>query len=261
MSNCLEPRQVSPKDIKIWFRETIGIFYRRPIFFLFWSLCFYSTAYFTARLPWVSLLFGLLLCQIFFSINIIFAKSVDESRVVTFSECIENLKTYIFYLMLLSVLYFVIYIVSALLTIYFHFSMPSVDYSKNETYLLLKGLEPGTIRFYVLYLGIVVSSFWFLNPLIILNHLGLAEAIKLAKKADSKNEWTIFLASYVPLICFVILSLISEISLAVGFALYPLFSIYQYVSYRHVFFGKKENMPVATRNVALNLTVAQKANY
>lgn len=237
----------------------MGLFFRRPVIYILFSLSFYAVAYYAEKLPFLALLFGIILCQIFLSLCIIITKSVDECTKIKVSECFNNIKTYIFYLTFLSVLYFLIFIALAVITVLSKFDVPTIDYSKNELYILLRWLRAGALEFYILYMAILVTSLWFLNPLLIINKLNLRDSIKLAKFAEDMNGLVVFIASYVPFIVYLLLLMTTEIYLVIAFVLFPLFGIFQYVSYRHIFLGKKENSPVLKSKESMVLSTENSA--
>lgn len=252
MSETFEPRKVSVRDIRIWLKESMELFRRKWPVFIGFTLSYFAITYVTQDLPWISLPFGLLICQIFLSLMISTANAADESRQLKWSDYIDNLKNLLVYLIVLSFLFLIIFFLSLILSIIimnsFDFNIPHNDYSGTQIFLLFNWLMPGLLHFMILYVCIIVTSLWFLNPLVALNNsMRLGDSIRLAKRAQRLNDWVLFIASYPPFILLYLLFLTTEWSIVISFLLYPLFSIFQYVSYRHVFLGKRENSKLVAR--------------
>lgn len=246
MSESFEPRKVQVSDIRIWLKESLDLFRRKIFLFVGFALAFFTITYFTQQLPWIALPFGLLVCQIFVSLMISTAHAADESRAIKVSDYIDNLKNLLVYLIVLSILFLMIFFASLILSIIImntlDFNIPHNDYSETKIFMLFNWLMPGLLHFMILYVCIIVTTLWFLNPMVVLNNeFRLGNAIRLAKRGQRLNDWVVFLASYPPFILLYLLFLTTEWSILISFVLYPLFAIFQYVSYRHVFLGKREN--------------------
>lgn len=108
---------------------------------------------------------------------------------------------------------------------------------------VLQWLYPGTISLFVIYIGIMVTTMWFLLPLTVFHKLGFIDSVLFAKQGERKNFPVIAAASYLPFMVFFILFVFSELALVVAVAALPLFAIYMYVSFRHVYMGRKESQP------------------
>jgi hypothetical protein len=111
----------------------------------------------------------------------------------------------------------------------------------------LRWIGPGEVAFMILFMGVIVTSGWFVAPLLALHELGTGDARALAKRAFNRNDIVILVASNLPFFAILALAALSELSLLLSLGIVPLFSIYQYVTYRHVFLGRKQNQPVTAR--------------
>ena len=110
-------------------------------------------------------------------------------------------------------------------------------------------LGAGFLPLLILMYCIVVSTLWFLLPLLTLSPLNIEESRKIARWAEQINEWAIFVATYTPLIFISILLVLTELSIILNLLYLPFFSIYMYITYRHVFLGRKENYPIVEKSV------------
>lgn len=247
MTNTLEPRVVRIRDIWTWMKETADLFQRRVVFFVLLSLLFHYLAYSARSLGIFGPLLGLLICQLSIAISIAAAKAADDSHTLELKTVWDTTRNIIWYLMLLTLLYAVLFLIAAIVGQYIDFDLPSVDYSAKPLYKKLAWLRLGQFAFMIMYSAIVIASFWFLNPLLALHSMRLRDAISLAKRGINKNAIVIFVASYPFLLLILVLDLISELSLFANLFFVPLFGVYQYVSYRHVYLGKKENSPARVR--------------
>ena len=115
----------------------------------------------------------------------------------------------------------------------------------------LQWLYPGTISLFVVYIGVMITTLWFLLPLTVFHKLSLLDAMRLAKRGEQKNFVVVVLASYLPFSAFFLLFMFSELALLVAVACLPLFGIYLYVSYRHVYLGRRDNAPAKVRHRAV----------
>jgi len=201
-------------------------------------------------------LLTILLCQITLCILVVFAEAADLSKTVKLSAIYRMTRNVIWSLLLLTLLYAMIYVAIFLVTQFIEFDAPSTTHTSETVLSLITLLIYGDFAFKVLYLGVTITTFWFLTPIISLTELKLGEATSLARRGESKNALVIYVASYAPLFVIVAASLVSELSLFLSIFLLPLFGTYQYVSYRHVFLGRKDNNPALARQSAAKHTYA-----
>lgn len=244
MSGLLEPRRVRPGDILVWIRESWSLLWRRPILFFTTSAVFHLLAYSVSRTSYVSTLLVILVGYMSLLVLISFANASDHSRPVNVMPNYRMIKRVILSLLLLTIIYILIYLAMAILTLLIEFEAPAIDYSARELYTAFKWVWPGKFSFTILYIGIVMTSMWFLPPLLALHELDIGDARKLARRAQQKNEWVVFLASYIPFVLMIVLTFVTELSYLLNLLFVPLFALYLYIAYRHVFLGKRENSPV-----------------
>jgi len=244
VANTLEPRTVEVRDIRDWMRESCGLFQRRLFVFMSVSIAFHFLAYSARSLGAIGILLGILLCQISIALSIAIADAADRATSLTFKSALLTVRKLIWYLLVLTALYTAIFLLAFVIGLYIDMELPSIDYSAKPLFSQLAWLAYGHLAFMIIYMGIVITSFWFLNPLLALHSLTLRDSISLAKRAEARNFLVVFVASYPIMLVLIAFELISELSLFLNIFLVPLFGIYQFVSYRHVFLGKKENSPV-----------------
>ena len=248
MSCLFEPRKVHKSDIKDWWIETLDLFRRQPGGFLLLSVCYYFTAFNVVQLSWIALIIGLLVCQIIISATIILARNVDETRKLSIKDYLQNIKNILVYLLVMTLVYSIFFAAVIVVSLHMTIQVPANDYSGTEVFGLLSWMLPGLLFFEVLYIYMMITSLWFFNPLLVLNGLSIRDCVQLSRKAYRKNEWIVFTVSFVPFMLFYLLLLTTEFILVFIFFAYPIFCIFQYVSYRHVFLGRKENSSVPIRH-------------
>ncbi len=243
MSNHFDPISVELSDVPIWMREAVAILRRRPILFLALSLSYF---YFCLKLRmtgYLSFLAGLVMCQVFLVIFIELARTVDESQPVSLNRCYDALKNSVVTVVACGSLYVVMWLVAARLA-----SMMVVDdavagSSAPPAIDMLQWLYPGTIGLFVVYIGVMITTMWFLLPITVFQQLGLVDSVKLAKRGEQRNFLVVAAASYIPFFIFFGIFMFSELALVLAVPGMPLMGIYLYVCYRHVYLGKRENSP------------------
>ena len=251
MSGIFEPRRISLRDVPVWARESWHLLWRRPLLFLATSLVFHVVAWSVSDVAYVSALIVILLGYLSLLVLINFAAAADHTRAVKYLPTYRMVRRVIPGLLLLTVIYILIYVAVAILALLIEFEAPAVNYYERELYLTFRWVWPGKFALTILYIGIMVTSMWFLPPLLALHELGLGDARKLARRAYRINDWIVFLAAYVPFVVLILLSLVTELSYLLNLLFVPLFALYLYVSYRHVFLGKRENSPVPAKTAAV----------
>ena len=243
MSGCLEPQRVSVRDIPHWARESWQLLWRRPLGFLAASLAYHGLALSSQSIPWIALLLSVLLCYMLLVVVIAGAEAADHSRPLGVARIYAMLRRVVVSLSLLTAFYLCIFIAAAVITAMLFPSLPAGEEPAREPLAILLWIEPGELSFMILYMGIIVTSTWFLAPLLALHELGLHDARALAKRAFVKNDIVVLLASNVPFFTILGCALITNVSVSLSPLLVPLIAIYQYVAYRHVFLGRRENAP------------------
>lgn len=243
MSDPLEPLRVELPDILFWMKESTLLFRRRPIVFLAISLVFFFVCYKIRITGYLTFFLALLLCQISLVVCIVVARGADESRSLTLNIWYQSLLNSVLPVVLCSAFYVLLWVVAARLA-----SMLMLDEVVSESSVpppieVLQWLYPGTISLFVIYIGIMVTTMWFLLPLCVFYKLGFIDSVMYAKQGERKNFPVIAAASYLPFMVFFVLFVFSELALVVAVVAMPLFAIYLYVSFRHVYMGRKESQP------------------
>lgn len=244
MSGYLEPQRVSLSDIPHWARESWQLLWRRPLGFLAASLVYHGLALTSQSIPWVALLLSVLLCYMLILVVIAGAEAADLHKDLGAARIYAMLRRVIVSLSLLTALYLCVFVVAAVITALLFQGVPGGGEAPAEKPLaVLLWIEPGELSFMILYMGIIVTSMWFLAPLLALHELGLRDARALAKRAFVKNDIVVLVASNVPFFTILGCAVISDVSVVLSPLLVPLIAIYQYVAYRHVFLGRRQNAP------------------
>ena len=251
MNYSLEPGKVELADVRIWLRESVALLRRRYWLYLPFSVGFFLVAFKLQMFNYLTFFTGLILCQAFLAITIEIASASDNSRPVSVQRCYQALLNSVVTVLLLSVFYVLMWLVAAKVASFLIVDdLLGID-SGPPAISYLQWLYPGTISLFVVYIGVMITTIWFLLPLTVFHKLGLIDAMRLAKQGEQKNFAVIVLSSYLPFSAFFLLFMFSELALVVAVACLPLFGIYLYVSYRHVYLGKRENAPARVRQRAV----------
>lgn len=219
------------------------VFRRRPVLFLVVSLVFYFACYKMRITGWISFFIALLMCQIALVVCIVIARGADESRSLSVNLWYQSLLNSIAPVVVLSGFYVLLWVVAAKVASLLLLDSVLSESDAPPAIEILQWLYPGTISFFVVYIGVMVTTMWFLLPITIFHKLGFIDAIKFAKQGERMNFPVIAAASYLPFMTFFVLFVFSELALVVAVLALPLFAIYMYVSFRHVYMGRKESEP------------------
>ena len=247
MNNPLEPMRVEFPDILSWMRETVLIFRRKPVFFCLVSVAFFVACYKLSITGYITFFTALVMCQIAVVVCIVIARAADESRTLTLNIWYQSLLSSVLTVVLFSAFYVLLWVVAAKLASLLMLDEIMTESSVPPPISVLQWLYPGTISLFVVYIGVMVTTMWFLLPLSVFHKLGLIDSMKLAKHGERKNFPIVAAASYLPFMVFFVLFVFSELALVVAVLAMPLFGIYLYVSFRHVFMGRKESEPAVVK--------------
>lgn len=247
MPECLEPERVSIKDIPGWATESWNLLWRRPLMFFAASIVYHGLALAARSIPYLSLLVSILLCHILLLLLIRQAESADIGKAGGFLPAYATIRRAILVLLTLTLLYLCIFLAAAVFAALLIPHEPVGQAASPPPVAALRWIGPGEVAFMILFMGTIVTSGWFLAPLLALHELATRDARALAKRAFDRNDIVILVASNLPFFAILALAAFTELSLLLSLAIVPLFAIYQYVSYRHVFLGRKQNQPVPTR--------------
>lgn len=247
MNPSLEPESVALSDVRIWLRESMALLRRRYWVYLPMSLGLFFLAFKLQMFSYVTFFAGLVLCQAVIAVTIELASATDNSQPVSAVRCYQALLNSVVTVLLLSAFYLLMWLVAARVASFLIVDDLLGMESGPPAISFLQWLYPGTISLFVVYIGVMITTLWFLLPLTVFHKLGLIDAMKLAKRGEQKNFAVIILASYAPFSAFFLLFMFSELALVVAVPGLPLFGIYLYVSYRHVYLGRRDNAPVPVR--------------
>ena len=236
-------------DILVWMKESVLIFRRRPLVFMVISLAFFVVAYKIRISGYLTFFLALLLCQIALVACIVVARGADESKSLTINLWYQSFVNSVTTMVLCAVFYVLLWVVAAQVASLLMFDEVVTESSVPPPIEVLQWLYDGTISLFVAYIGIMVTTMWFLLPLTVFHRLGFVESVLFAKQGERKNFPVIAAASYLPFMVYFILFFFSELALVVAVVALPLFAIYLYVSFRHVYMGRKESMPEKVRSV------------
>lgn len=248
MTDSLEPEKVTLSDVRIWLRESVALLRRKYWVYLPFSLCFFLAAFKLQMFSYVTFFAGLILCQAVLAVTIEIACASDHSQPVSVWRCYQALLNSVVTVLLLSVFYVLMWLVAARVASFLIVDdLLGID-SGPPAISYLQWLYPGTISLFVVYIGVMITTLWFLLPLTVFHKLSLIDTMKLAKRGEQKNFAVIVVASYLPFSGFFVLFMFSELALVVAVACLPLFGIYLYVSYRHVYLGRRDNAPARVQS-------------
>ncbi len=223
------------------------LFRRRPIVFLLVSLVFFFASYKLRITGFVTFFIALMMCQIAVVACIVIARAADESRTLTLNLWYQSFVNSVITVVLFSAFYVLLWVVAAKVADMLMLDEVVSEASVPPAISVLQWLYPGTISLFVVYIGVMVTTMWFLLPLSIFHKLGFVDSIKLAKLGERKNFTVVAAASYLPFMVFFVLFYFSELALVVAVIALPLFAIYLYVSFRHVYMGRKESQPAEAK--------------
>ena len=189
------------------------LFRRRPVAFLAVSLLFFFACYKMQITGYLTFFVALLMCQISIVVCIVIARCADESRKQTLNLWYQSLLNSIVVSVLLSAFYLLLWVIAAKVA-----SMLMLDDIVSETSVpppiaFLQWLYPGTISLFVVYIGVMVTTMWFLLPLSVFYKLGIVDAVLFAKQGERKNFPVVAAASYLPFMLFFVLFVFSELAL------------------------------------------------
>jgi len=191
----------------------------------------------------VSFFVALLLCLFSIVVCIVIARGADESRSLSVNIWYQSLLNSFLTLFLFAAFFVLLWVVAAKVADMLMLDEVIPEETAPPPIQVLQWLYPGTVSLFVVYIGIMVTTMWFLLPLSAFHKLSLTDAVKFAKSGERMNFAVIAAASYLPFMAFFILFVFSELALVVAIIGLPMFSIYQYVSFRHVYMNRKESEP------------------
>jgi len=228
-------------------KETALLFRRKPIIFSLLSLAFFGLCYLLNIDSHITFFIALVMCKLSLVLGIVIARCADESRKISIKLCYASVINSVVPILILSAIYLLLWLIAALFVL--SFGDVIAEPTPPPPIAVLQWLNLGTFALIVVYMGIMISTMWFLIPLVIFYKLGFVDSVKFARYGERKNFMVIYAASYLPFMVFFVMYALSELSLVMAVAALPLFSIYLYVSFRHVYMGRKESEPVEAKAV------------
>ncbi len=256
MSHQLQPDQVEIRDVWDWAVQAVALYRRLPVLFTALSVIFFAVGHLLAMTSYLTFFVGLILCQVVLVIFIELARTVDESKNISFNRCYTALQNSVVATLLLALFYVLMWVIAAKIASMFMFESLLGESLEVAPISFLQWLYPGTVGLFVVYIGLMVTTMWFLLPVTVFNRLSFVESVKYAKQGERINFFVVVVASYVPFFAFFTLFIVSELALLVAIAGMPWFGIYLYVAYRHVYMGRKENAPEVVKVVVAENQVA-----
>ncbi len=230
-------------------KESALIFRRRPVVFIVISLAFFVLSYKIRISGYLTFFIALLLCQVAVVACVVVARGADESKTLTLNIWYQSLVNAVITVVLFSAFYVLLWVIAARIASMLMLDAVVSESSAPPPIAALQWLYDGTISLFVIYIGVMVTTMWFLLPISVFHKLGLIDSVKYAKQGERKNFPVIAAASYLPFMAFFIVFYFSELALVIAVAALPLFAIYQYVSFRHVYMGRKESQPEKVKAV------------
>lgn len=249
MMQPLEPGYARVEDIPDWAREAWRLLWRRPLVFFGLSIAFHGIALSAGSIPLLSLLTPVLVCLAVMLILIHCARAADLTKRIDLPELYAMLRRAILFVLLFTLICVVIFVVAVLAAVSLFPEAPGSGSQGREVLALLQWLWPGTLAFLIFYTGTIMTFTWFLLPLLALHELAIGDARALARHAIRKNEKVVLIASVVPFLALILLGLLTEASSLLNPVAVPLFAAFQYVSYRQIFLGRKQNAAVPAKAV------------
>ena len=256
MSASLEPGQVEPGDIKFWLIETVALFRRKTLWFIALSLGYFFIASQLQMLSLLTFWAAIATCLLTAALSIFIAACADQTQSVSLFACYQMLKNTVVVIVAMAVMYTLIWVIAARLAALLPLDALPAGQPEEPVRGWLAWLYPGTIGFLVAYIGTMITTMWFLLPLSVFHRLGLVDAVKLAKLGERRNFFVVIAASYLPFFAFFVLFLLTDLGLLIAVPGLPLYGIYLFVAYRHVYLGRRDNAPaVIAREVAIQRPV------
>lgn len=254
MSTGMEPGQAEIDDIAYWLLLSKELLVRRWVLFVLLSVFHIGISLLTMNMGVMTIPLGIIITQLFLMLLIVSAKASDHCvgfPIIYFlRQFVQQILSVILIAVAGTALIFLALFVGGFVVEF----LPAVDYSGSQVYRSMDWLLPSVMRFFFLYSLVTLSLSWFLFPLLVFHKLSLLESIRLSRLAFQRNETVILIVSYVPMLLLVVLLLVTEMSLLVCTVFFPLYAIFLYVSYRHIFLQQKSNRLVPVKAVTAELS-------
>lgn len=243
MNQSLEPDYAELSDIPVWFQQSRELIRRRWLLFALLTVCYIVLSYFTASMGILTMTLGLVITQFFLLLFLVAAKAADTSREMPVFNLLTIGKRLIAVNLVLAIVATAIILVALFVGSFLTQHMPETQTAGPAIDRIIDKIAPGVMRFFFLYCVITMTAMWFLFPLLLFHQLPLWDSVKLAAWGWKRNEIVILSVSYVPMLIFVVLLLVSEVAMLFCVLAFPFFAVMIYVSYRQIFRRQKDNSP------------------
>ncbi len=246
----LRPITVTPRDSLVWLRESAILARRKLVSAGLLTVTYAALTLFTTSDSILSVLLGALLCQLYLTGMMLVAEAADHSRSVHEMPIGRAIREVAGFSILLSVAAALIVLtVAVVFQPVIESTAESVAQvvSHEPPWLLALLLTPALIALSVFGVGIAWLHQWFVYPLLVHHELRLKEAMRLALRAQALNTIPFALVVVVPILLLNGLMIIWENAALLLLPVLPIAGALMYVSYRHVFLGRRDNAPVRVR--------------
>jgi len=236
-----QPQQVESKSWRYWFKEALSLSTRNILLFALLALLVSGTHY----LPELLRGFTLLGIPLFLSFGVVLAESADKSN--TFFSAASKTPRIVWVRLFIagsipwimaSVFGVVLMMISRLIGAH---GNPS-DFDIAQTQTLSVAYEAGMAMLAVMLFWFITIGYflWFVVPLIVIAELPIIESYEQSFEALSLNGWFVKV-----ILAFSFAALLFALFLPILFIpWYAMASSMMYVSFRHIWMGKRDNNPV-----------------
>ncbi len=244
MAEQFEPQKVDLSDVPEWLRQSRALILRRLSLFCLLTAAYLLVSWYTRNMGALTLPLGYVVTLFFLVVFVATAKVADESQRLTLEDIIKLLvkiaPAMLFCAVVVSLITLATFVLGTLLEPVIPGAVASAEGVPAQ---LINWIAPGVMRFFVVYTAITIAGMWFLLPLLAFLPLSMLDAAKLSKRAERINVLVIVCVAYVPLLTLAVLLLLHDLSFIILAVAVPFFGAVQYVSWRHVFTHKKDNLP------------------
>ncbi len=223
-----KPQTVEPKDIPVWFRESLDLTVRHPLL----SVCSTALIIFLFAAPtWLS---GFLFAStpILFGIGCVIAAAGDDGKSPLAELWHKPLKVWGRLFMLGAYPYLLAIFGAALTTL-----LPIASSSGLPPEQVSPSFSAGVVMLFALYVWLAAGPFiWFFVPLIANAEMPLGMAAAQAGEAFMLNRFVILLS--------LALGVVSQLAIILPILVFPFVALVtslMYVSYRHIWMGRGLN--------------------
>jgi hypothetical protein len=243
----MQPQVVKPGDALIWVREALALLGRKPFTSAFLTLTMIAlTLLVTSESLW-SVVLGALICQLYLVAMMLTAEAADRGlllRHVSLSGALRDVAGFCAAIAFAAGL--IVVVVALIFAPLIEATATGIEsvVQHEQAWLLALLVTPALIAFSVFGVGIAWLHQWFVYPLLVHHKLGMRLTMRLAFRAQFINAPTFALVLVVPVLLLNALLLFWENSALPLAITLPIAGALLYVSYRHVFLGRRENEPI-----------------